>query len=92
MRQRSQGNRHAEPFAREVAAAAAAVPRSASTPAAKPQGRAASNHSVSKRQIRPLQLTDDKGGSVRKASVTARPLCISHAPKDSQSDWEVSRG
>ena len=38
--------------------------------------------------FRPLQLADDKGGSVRKASETARPLCISRAPKDSQSDWE----
>ena len=72
-----------------VPAPAAAPTHKASTPAAKPQGRAASsNLSVSKRQIRPLQLADDKGGSVRKASETARPLCISRAPKDSQSDWE----
>ena len=70
--------------------AAAAAPRTTTTPAAKPQGRSASNHSVTKRQIRPLQLADDKGGSVRKVSATARPLCISHAPKDSQDDWEVS--
>ena len=54
----------------------AAAPTRASTPAAKQQGRPRPFRVEA--QIRPLQLADDKGGSVRKAS-ERRGRCASHA-------------